>query len=138
MHYQPKVHTRTLEVTGVEALVRWQHSTRGLLLPDAFLPLVEDAGLMRDLTDAVLEQSLDQVKRWRSAGRVLSVAVNLSASSLVDAELPLRIFETRDTGTSSQPSPSGESGARGTNCASCTPSPCPGAHISSSPVFRST
>jgi EAL domain-containing protein (putative c-di-GMP-specific phosphodiesterase class I) len=92
VHYQPKVHTRTLEVTGVEALVRWQHSTRGLLLPDAFLPLVEDAGLMRDLTDAVLEQSLDQVKRWRSAGRVLSVAVNLSASSLVDAELPLRVW----------------------------------------------
>jgi EAL domain-containing protein (putative c-di-GMP-specific phosphodiesterase class I) len=92
VHYQPKVHTRTLEVTGVEALVRWQHSTRGLLLPDAFLPLVEDAGLMRDLTDAVLEQSLDQVKRWRSAGRVLSVAVNLSASSLVDSELPLRVW----------------------------------------------
>jgi diguanylate cyclase (GGDEF)-like protein len=92
VHYQPKVHTRTLEVTGVEALVRWQHSTRGLLLPDAFLPLVEDAGLMRDLTDAVLEQSLDQVKRWRTAGRVLSVAVNLSASSLVDAELPLRVW----------------------------------------------
>ena len=92
VHYQPKVHTRTLEVTGVEALVRWQHSTRGLLLPAEFLPLVEDAGLMRDLTDAVLEQSLDQVKRWRGAGRMLSVAVNLSASSLVDAELPLRVW----------------------------------------------
>ena len=48
--------------------MRWQHPTRGLLLPDAFLPLVEDSGLMRDLTDAVLEQSLDQVERWRSAG----------------------------------------------------------------------
>ena len=60
--------------------------------PDAFLPLVEDAGLMRDLTDAVLEQSLDQVQRWRSAGRMLSVAVNLSASSLVDVELPLRVW----------------------------------------------
>jgi diguanylate cyclase len=92
VHYQPKVHTRTLEVTGVEALVRWQHSTRGLLLPAEFLPLVEDAGLMRDLTDAVLEQSLDQVKRWRDAGRMLNVAVNLSASSLVDAELPLRVW----------------------------------------------
>jgi diguanylate cyclase (GGDEF)-like protein len=99
VHYQPKVHTRTLEVTGVEALVRWQHSTRGLLLPDQFLPLVEDAGLMRDMTDAVLEQSLDQVKRWRSAGRVLNVAVNLSASSLVDAELPLRVWSAlRDRG----------------------------------------
>ena len=92
VHYQPKVDARTLAVTGVEALVRWQHPTRGLLLPAAFLPLVEDAGLMRELTDAVLEQSLDQVSRWRSAGRVLSVAVNLSASSLVDADLAARVW----------------------------------------------
>ena len=59
----------TRAVTGVEALVRWQHPTRGLLLPDAFLPLVEDSGLMHDLTDAVLELSLDQVRLWRDAGR---------------------------------------------------------------------
>ena len=45
--------------------MRWQHPTRGLLYPDAFLPLAEDAGLMRDLTTAVLEQSLDQVAQWR-------------------------------------------------------------------------
>jgi diguanylate cyclase (GGDEF)-like protein len=94
VHYQPKIDVRTLEVTGVEALVRWQHPTRGLLLPDAFLPLVEDSGLMGDLTDAVLEQSLDQVKIWRTAGRMLSVAVNLSASSLVDADLAQRVWAT--------------------------------------------
>jgi diguanylate cyclase (GGDEF)-like protein len=91
VHYQPKVDSQTLLVTGVEALVRWQHSTRGLLAPDQFLPLVEDAGLMRDLTTAVLEQSLDQVVRWQDAGRSLSVAVNLSASSLVDVDLPARV-----------------------------------------------
>ncbi len=91
--YQPKVDSRTLAVSGVEALVRWVHPTRGLLFPDAFLPLAEQSGLMRDLTTAVLEQSLAQVKRWRDEGRVLAVAVNLSASSLVDLELPLRISE---------------------------------------------
>ena len=91
VHYQPKVDSQTLLVTGVEALVRWQHSTRGLLAPDQFLPLVEDAGLMRDLTTAVLEQSLDQVVRWQDSGRSLSVAVNLSASSLVDVDLPARV-----------------------------------------------
>jgi diguanylate cyclase (GGDEF)-like protein len=91
VHYQPKVDSQTLLVTGVEALVRWQHSTRGLLAPDQFLPLVEDAGLMRDLTTAVLEQSLDQVVRWQETGRHLSVAVNLSASSLVDVDLPARV-----------------------------------------------
>ena len=103
VHYQPKVDVRTLEVTGVEALVRWQHPTRGLLLPAAFLPLVEDSGLMRDLTDAVLEQSLDQVRLWRDAGRMLSVAVNLSASSLVDADLAQRVWATlRERGLPSE------------------------------------
>ena len=91
--YQPKVDSRTLSVGGVEALVRWNHPTRGLLFPDAFLPLAEQSGLMRDLTTVVLEQSLDQVKSWREAGRNLTVAVNLSASSLVDIELPRRVSE---------------------------------------------
>jgi diguanylate cyclase (GGDEF)-like protein len=93
MHYQPKVDSQTSRVSGVEALVRWDHPTRGLLAPDAFLPLAEDGGLMRDLTMAVLEQSLDQVAQWRAAGRMLSVAVNLSASSLVDLELPQRVHQ---------------------------------------------
>ncbi len=92
VHYQPKLNAISRAVTGVEALVRWRHPTRGLLLPDAFLPLVEDSGLMQDLTDAVLELSLDQIRTWRDAGRQLSVAVNLSASSLVDSELPQRVW----------------------------------------------
>ena len=91
VHYQPKVDSQTSLVSGVEALVRWQHPTRGLLFPDAFLQLAEDFGLMRDLTTEVLEQSLDQVRAWRAEGRMLSVAVNLSASSLVDLELPDRV-----------------------------------------------
>jgi diguanylate cyclase (GGDEF)-like protein len=93
MHYQPKVDSQTSYVSGVEALVRWDHPVHGLLPPDAFLPLAEDAGLMRDLTMAVLEQSLDQVSVWRANGRMLSVAVNLSASSLVDLELPERVHQ---------------------------------------------
>jgi diguanylate cyclase (GGDEF)-like protein len=93
MHYQPKVDSQTSYVSGVEALVRWDHPVHGLLPPDAFLPLAEDAGLMRDLTMAVLEQSLDQVALWRANGRMLSVAVNLSASSLVDLELPERVHQ---------------------------------------------
>src|SRR5439155_364248 len=85
--YQPKVDVASRAVVGVEALVRWDHPTRGLLPPAAFLPLVEDAGMMHELTIAVLEQSLDQVARWREAGRTLPVAVNLSPSSLVDVRL---------------------------------------------------
>src|SRR6185312_11581108 len=69
LHYQPKVDSKTSAVSGVEALVRWKHPERGLLSPEVFLPLAEDAGLMRELTIAVLEQSLDQVVAWRAAGR---------------------------------------------------------------------
>ncbi len=88
VHYQPKVDLRTDRVEGVEALVRWQHPHRGLLQPDAFLPLVEESGLVRLLTIHVLGIALGQARRWREAGLDLSVAVNLSAASVVDPELP--------------------------------------------------
>jgi diguanylate cyclase (GGDEF)-like protein len=91
VHYQPKVDSRTGVVSGVEALVRWPHPSRGLLFPDSFLQLAEDSGLMADLTTTVLEQSLRQIRDWRDRGLDLSVAVNLSASSLVDLELPDRV-----------------------------------------------
>jgi diguanylate cyclase (GGDEF)-like protein len=91
LHFQPKVRLATGEVPSVEALVRWQHPTRGLLFPDAFLHLVERGGLMAAMTTAVLAQALDQAAVWRTAGRPLAVAVNLSASSLIDDALPDRI-----------------------------------------------
>jgi diguanylate cyclase len=91
LHYQPKVDLATNEVHDVEALVRWDHPTRGLLYPDSFLALVEDAGLMPQMTELVLAQALDQAVVWRDRGRPLTVAVNLSASSLVDADLPEQV-----------------------------------------------
>ena len=91
LHYQPKIDLSTGTVRGVEALVRWEHPVRGLLYPDAFLALVEEAGLMPAMTQIVFEKALDQAAIWQEQGRALSVAVNLSASSLVDAELPDRI-----------------------------------------------
>ena len=91
LHYQPKLDLFTNEVRGVEALARWDHPTRGLLYPDSFLTLVEDSGLMRRLTQVVLEQALDQAAVWKAQERPLTVAVNLSASSLVDTDLPEHI-----------------------------------------------
>ncbi|MDO8106356.1 EAL domain-containing protein [Isoptericola sp. b441] len=91
LHYQPKVALSTGVVVGVEALVRWQHPTRGLLYPDAFLDVVEETGLMRALTDEVLRTALDQVATWRLAGAAVSVAVNLPASILVDVDLPTQV-----------------------------------------------
>jgi EAL domain-containing protein (putative c-di-GMP-specific phosphodiesterase class I) len=88
VHFQPKVDLATGGVVGAEALVRWPHPERGLLLPDAFLPAAEQAGLMPPLTLVVLNRALAACGRWTEAGRSLGVAVNLSASNLLDASLP--------------------------------------------------
>ena len=88
VHYQPKIDLDTGEVHSVEALVRWDHPTRGLLYPDAFLHLIEEAGLMHAMTRVVLGIALDQAAVWQASGRRLTLAVNLSASSLVDTDLP--------------------------------------------------
>jgi EAL domain-containing protein (putative c-di-GMP-specific phosphodiesterase class I) len=99
LHYQPKISLATGEVVGVEALVRWDHPTRGLVYPDSFLPVAEQAGLMRLLTLSVLEKSLRQLADWRHAGIDLSMAVNLSVSNLQDAALPGQVqllLETLD------------------------------------------
>ncbi|WP_104163487.1 bifunctional diguanylate cyclase/phosphodiesterase [Cryobacterium sp. N22] len=87
LHYQPKVHLPTDTVPGVEALVRWNHPTRGLLYPAAFLDVAENGGLMRTLTRVVLELALDQAVLWQAQGRTVTVAVNLSSRSLADYQL---------------------------------------------------
>ena len=91
LHYQPKIDLATGDVHAVEALVRWDRSRRGLLYPDAFLDLVEESGLMPALTRVVLAAALDQVAAWHAEGQHLTVAVNLSASSLGDVDLPEEI-----------------------------------------------
>ena len=91
LHYQPKIDVETGAIFGAEALVRWEHPTRGLLYPDAFLPVVEQSGLMNAVTRLVLESAVMQLASWRAAGLDLSVAVNLSASDLLDESLAERI-----------------------------------------------
>ncbi|WP_347059558.1 GGDEF domain-containing phosphodiesterase [Blastococcus sp. HT6-30] len=90
-HYQPRLDLRTGTVVGVEALIRWNHPDRGLLYPGAFLPLAEQAGLMRRLALGVLERSLRDLQSWRAHGHDLSVAVNLSVSNLQDVALPEQV-----------------------------------------------
>jgi diguanylate cyclase (GGDEF)-like protein len=87
VHVQPKARVRTGEVVGVEALVRWQHPELGWVPPDEFVPVAERSGLIGLLTTRVLDASLAACAQWRTAGRDLGVAVNLSARSLQDADL---------------------------------------------------
>lgn len=91
VHFQPKADTATSRVIGMEALVRWEHPTRGLLAPDAFVAVAEHAGLMRELTRAVMTQALAGCRSWHADGHHLHVAVNVTFTDLMDAEFPLEV-----------------------------------------------
>ena len=84
LHYQPQLDLHSGEIVAVEALVRWEHPNLGLLPPLTFLPLAEEAGLMRTLTAFVLDEALTQCAAWRAAGTSITVSVNASASNLLD------------------------------------------------------
>ncbi|GAA4541125.1 bifunctional diguanylate cyclase/phosphodiesterase [Mycobacterium paraffinicum] len=91
VHYQPKVNASDGSVHSVEALLRWQHPTRGLLLPEEFLPAAERAGLMRTVAHRTLNLTLEQIRSWRDHGIPLTVAVNLSTTNLLDLDLAVTI-----------------------------------------------
>ena len=91
LHYQPKVSFKTGQVIRVEALVRWQHPEQGLIPPDRFIPLAENTGLIRPLSQWVLNTALGQYHEWRARGARVSMAVNLSMHNLQEPELPAQI-----------------------------------------------
>jgi diguanylate cyclase (GGDEF)-like protein len=93
LHYQPKVSVKDGLVTGVEALIRWQHPERGLIEPDEFVPMVERTVLLRPLTLYVIDEALRQARVWSRHGLTPDVAVNLSPRSLLDPQLPDQVAE---------------------------------------------
>lgn len=80
--FQPKIAMDNGRVTGVEALIRWEHATLGNIAPDRFIPLLENTTLMSPLTDWVINATLNQIEQWSAQGIHLPVSINLSADDL--------------------------------------------------------
>jgi diguanylate cyclase (GGDEF)-like protein len=88
IHYQPRVSVDSLAITGVEALVRWQHPQFGLVSPSEFIPLAEDTGLIVPIGEWVLRQACEQNRRWQDEGFApIQVAVNISGRQFHDRDL---------------------------------------------------
>jgi diguanylate cyclase (GGDEF)-like protein len=86
LHYQPKADLRTGDVVGVEALLRWRHPERGMVPPDEFIPLAEQTGLMRHITQFVVDEALAQLAAWWADGLRVQAAVNVCARDLYDRD----------------------------------------------------
>ena len=79
LHYQPQFSIETQELTGLEALVRWQHPTKGLLFPDQFIPLAEEAGLIISMGKWILDKACMVAKSWHDEGHDIYISVNISS-----------------------------------------------------------
>jgi len=93
LYYQPQVNLRTGTVIGVEALIRWQHPQQGLLLPAAFLPVIEDHPLAVAVGEWVIDSALTQLERWRTIGLEIPISVNVGARQLQQADFVERLHE---------------------------------------------
>ncbi len=88
LHYQPKMNMATGAIKGAEALIRWQHPERSLLLPGEFLPVVDGHPIALNIGEWVIENVLKQMETWRASGLDIPVSVNISAQQLQDPDFP--------------------------------------------------
>ncbi len=86
LHYQPRMKVATGELVGVEALIRWQHPRRGLLLPGKFIEVAEDSGLIVPIGEWVLATACAQMRAWRKVRPALALSVNLSVGQIRDGD----------------------------------------------------
>ncbi|HLK43725.1 MAG TPA: EAL domain-containing protein [Thermoleophilia bacterium] len=91
LHYQPKVELEKHSVCGLEALVRWRHPGEGMIPPERFIPLAERSGLIRRLSEWVVDAALEQAADCKRDGRELPISVNLSTRDLIDLALPAKL-----------------------------------------------
>jgi diguanylate cyclase len=93
LFFQPKIDARSGKVTAAEALLRWNHPTRGLVMPADFVPLAERSGLIGPLGNWVIEAACKQARAWRDKGLRMRVAINLSAVQMRQDDIADRIAE---------------------------------------------
>jgi EAL domain-containing protein (putative c-di-GMP-specific phosphodiesterase class I) len=95
VHFQPQVRitNRAWSVTGIEALLRWDHPDYGLIYPDQFIGMAERNGLIAGLTDFVLQAGIEQISSWNRVGLNLNLCVNLSPTLVTDDDFPDRMLE---------------------------------------------
>ncbi|HEX4821492.1 MAG TPA: EAL domain-containing protein, partial [Acidimicrobiales bacterium] len=91
VEYQPKAALPSGDVVGVEALARWHHPEHGFISPEVFIDIAEHSGLIRPLTEYVLDVALGQLAQWRTEGFDLSLSVNISTRNLLDEGLPAMV-----------------------------------------------
>jgi diguanylate cyclase (GGDEF)-like protein/PAS domain S-box-containing protein len=96
LHWQPKIDLTTQTTIGAEALIRWQHPTRGLLFPDEFIPFVESTALIQPLTRWVVENAILQASEWESKGYEINVAINVSVHNLQETDFDKFISTTAE------------------------------------------
>lgn len=88
VYYQAKINTKNKEIYGAEALVRWRHPTKGLIFPDQFIYIAESTGLMIEMGNLIIEQSIQHIKEFNKLGfSHLKIAINLSARQFQDSNL---------------------------------------------------
>jgi diguanylate cyclase (GGDEF)-like protein/PAS domain S-box-containing protein len=96
LHYQPQVSLASGRITGVEALLRWQHPEHGLTPPDQFIPILEETGLIVEVGEWVARTACQQLRRWHAAGHPIRLAINVSSRQFNDERLEERIFGAID------------------------------------------
>ena len=96
LYYQPKVSLHSANVSAVEALIRWEHPTRGLVPPNLFIPFAEQTGYIKLLTRWVLREAVRQCGEWLREGLRLTISVNISARDLMNRELPDQVAALLD------------------------------------------
>ncbi|MBU0481949.1 MAG: EAL domain-containing protein [Proteobacteria bacterium] len=96
LHFQPQISVLDGRLSGIEALVRWQHEKKGLIQPDEFISLIEQSGLSKPLTNFVLDKALEHYSLWRESAMKTGISINISVKNLHDFDFPGQVKATLD------------------------------------------